>query len=160
MTIALCPGSYDPITMGHLDIIGRSAQMFDRCYVTLFVNAEKHPLFTVTERLEMTREATQDLPNVIVDSYEGLVSEYVTKHRIQIVIKGLRAVSDFEFEFIMAQMNKHLNPGLETLFMMTQPTYAFLSSSIVKDVARWGGDISGLVPPSVQRRLKAKFEGA
>ena len=160
MITALCPGSFDPITMGHLDIIERSARMFDRCHVTLFVNAEKHPLFTVAERLEMAREATQHIKNVVVGAYEGLLSEYVRANKIRVVIKGLRAVSDFEQEFTMAQMNKHLNPDFETLFMMTQPAYAFLSSSIVKEVARWKGDLTGLVPPSVARRLQAKFEGA
>jgi len=160
MITALCSGSFDPITMGHLDIIERTARMFDRCHVTLFINAEKHPLFTVAERLEMAREATQGTKNVLVGSFEGLVSEYVAAHKIRAVIKGLRAVSDFEQEFTMAQMNKHLNPDCETLFMMTQPAYAFLSSSIVKEVARWRGDLTGLVPPSVARRLQAKFEGA
>jgi pantetheine-phosphate adenylyltransferase len=160
MITALCPGSFDPITMGHLDIIERTARMFDRCHVTLFVNAEKHPLFTVAERLEMAREATQGIPNVVVGAYEGLLSEYVASHRIKVVIKGLRAVSDFEQEFTMAQMNKHLNPDFETLFMMTQPAFAFLSSSIVKEVARWHGDLTGLVPPGVARRLQVKFEGA
>jgi pantetheine-phosphate adenylyltransferase len=160
VSTALCPGSYDPITNGHLDIIERSARMFDRCYVTLFVNAEKHPLFTVAERLEMIREATRGLKNVLVESFEGLLMDYVRRNGIRVVIKGLRAVSDFEYEFTMAQMNKHLNPDCETLFMMTQPAYAFLSSSIVKDVARWKGDLTGLVPEGVARRLRAKFEGA
>ncbi len=160
MTSALCSGSFDPITMGHVDIIERTAQMFDRCHVTLFVNAEKHPLFTVAERLEMARDATQHIKNVVVGAYEGLLTEYCRANHIRVVIKGLRAVSDFEHEFIMAQMNKHLNPHVETLFMMTQPAYAFLSSSIVKEVAGWHGDITGLVPPSVARRLQAKFEGA
>jgi pantetheine-phosphate adenylyltransferase len=160
MITALCPGSYDPITMGHLDIIERSAAMFDRCHVTVFVNAEKHPLFTVAERLDMAREATQGIKNVVVRASEGLLSEYARANKIKVVIKGLRAVSDFELEFIQAQMNKHLNPDFETLFMMTQPAYAFLSSSIVKEVARWRGDLTGLVPPSVARRLQAKFEGA
>lgn len=160
MISALCPGSFDPITMGHLDIIERTARMFDRCHVTLFVNAEKHPLFTVAERLEMAREVTQPFKNVVVGAYEGLVADYCRANRISAVIKGLRAVSDFEQEFIQTQMNKHLNPDFETLFMMTQPAFAFLSSSIVKEVARWRGDVTGLVPPSVARRLQAKFEGA
>ena len=157
MRTALCPGSFDPVTCGHLDVIERAARLFDRLHVTIFTNSEKAPLFSVEERLEMVREATADAGNVVVDACEGLLSDYVRRHEIHVVIKGLRAVSDFEYEFLMAQMNKHLNADLETLFMMTRPTFSYLSSSIVKEVARWGGDISGLVPPSVERRLRAKF---
>jgi pantetheine-phosphate adenylyltransferase len=156
---ALCPGSFDPVTCGHLDVIGRAARLVDRLYVTIFVNAEKSPLFTVQERVEMLAEATADIPHVAVDTWEGLLSEYVRRRDIQAVVKGLRAVTDFEYEFQMAQMNMHLNAELETLFMMTRPAYAYLSSSIVKEVARWGGDVAGLVTPGVERRLRAKFGG-
>lgn len=159
MRTALCPGSFDPVTCGHLDVIERAARLFDRLYVTIFVNSDKAPLFTVDERVEMLAEATRALANVTVDTCEGLLSDYVRRRGIQAVIKGLRAVTDFEYEFQMAQMNMHLNADLETLFMMTRPAYAYLSSSIVKEVARWGGEITGLVPPRVERSLRAKFGG-
>ena len=159
MQAALCPGSFDPVTCGHLDVIERAAGLFDRIYVTVFVNSEKSPLFTVEERVGMLREVTAGVPNVTVDTSEGLLSDYVRRRGIRAVIKGLRAVTDFEYEFQMAQMNMHLCADVETLFMMTRPAYAYLSSSIVKEVARWGGDVAGLVPPVVERRLRAKFGG-
>jgi pantetheine-phosphate adenylyltransferase len=155
--VALCPGSFDPVTNGHLDIIGRAARLCNQCFATIFANSEKSPLFTVDERREMLVEATAQFPNVSVDVYEGLLSDYVQTRGITAVVKGLRAVSDFEYEFQMAQMNRRLNSDLETLFIMTSPAFSYLSSSILKEVARLGGDIAGLVPPGVEARLRRKY---
>ncbi|MBX6378270.1 MAG: pantetheine-phosphate adenylyltransferase [Clostridia bacterium] len=157
MREAVCPGSFDPITNGHVDIIERAVRVFDRVYVTVFRNLDKAELFTVEERLEMVRQATRHLPNVVVENYRGLVSDYVRERGITAIIRGLRAVSDFEYEFQMAQMNMRLNPQLDTFFMMTRPEHAYLSSSIVKTVARFGGDVSGLVPPVVAAKLAEKY---
>lgn len=159
MRPAICPGTFDPITNGHLDIIERAARIFDVVYVTIFPNPDKAALFTIEERLEMVREATAGIANVVVESADGLVSEYVRKKGIAVVIRGLRAVTDFEYEFQMAQMNSHLNARLETFFMMTRPEHAYLSSSIVKTVARYGGSVSGLVPEFVEARLREKYRG-
>lgn len=160
MRAALCPGSFDPVTNGHLDVIERAAGLFDRLYVTVFVNAEKSPLFNPTERVEMLREATEHLPMVVVDHASGLLADYARSHGATVVIRGLRAVSDFEYELAMAEMNKRLFSDLETLFMMTRPAHSYLSSTLVREVARWGGDVAGLVPPGVAGRLMAKFRGA
>ncbi len=162
MRLALCPGTFDPITNGHVDIIERAARVFDRVFVTLFPNPEKRALFSVEERLDMIRDAVRGLPNVAVEAYDGMVTEYARERGIGVVIRGLRAVSDFEYEFQMAQMNMRLHPELETFFMMTRPEHAYLSSSIVKTVARYGGNVSGLVPPLVERRLaeKLRLDGA
>jgi len=157
MVAALYPGTFDPVTNGHLDIIERACRVFDRVYVTLFPHPEKSFLFTVEERLEMLRQVTAPFPNVEADSYSGLVVDYARERGIRVLIRGLRAVSDFEAEFQMAQMNMHLNPGLETFFMMTRPENAYLSSSIVKTVARFGGSLAGLVPPVVEKRLRERF---
>lgn len=160
MRSALCPGSFDPVTNGHLDVIERAAGLFERLYVTVFVNSEKSPLFDPSERLEMLREATGHLPTVVVDGASGLLVEYARAHGATVVVRGLRAVSDFEYELAMAEMNKRLYGDLETLFMMTRPTHSYLSSSLVREVARWGGDVSGLVPPGVAERLARKFHSA
>jgi len=157
--LALCPGTFDPITNGHVDILERSSRLFDRLFVTIFPNPDKAVLFTLQERLEMVREAVAHLPNVTVEAHDGLVSDYVRARGIRVVIRGLRAVTDFEYEFQMAQMNMRLNPEVETCFMMTRPENAYLSSSIVKTVARYGGDVTGLVPPGVAKRLEALFKG-
>lgn len=157
MKIALCPGSFDPVTMGHVDIIARTCAIFDSVYVTIFSNRSKKYLFSVEERLDMLREALQDYPNVTVESYHGLLTEYAKMRNIRIVVKGLRAVSDFEYEFQMAQMNKHLHERLETFFVMTRPDHAYLSSSVVKEVAEFGGDIESLVPAHVAELLKQKL---
>lgn len=157
MRLALCPGTFDPITNGHLDIVERAARIFDRVYVTVFPNPDKAGLFSLDERVTLAREAVGALPNVVVESYDGLVTEYVRERGISVVIRGLRAISDFEYEFQMAQMNMRLNPRLETFFMMTRSEHAYLSSSIVKTVARYGGNISGLVPPHVEASLLEKF---
>jgi pantetheine-phosphate adenylyltransferase len=157
LRVALCPGSFDPVTNGHLDVIERAAALVETLYVTVFHNAEKAPLFTTAERLDMLRHATAHLGNVRVEAATGLLADYARARGVQVVVRGLRAVSDFEYELAMAEMNKQLNSELETLFMMTRPAYSFLSSSLVKEVARWGGDVSRLVPSYVSERLREKF---
>lgn len=157
MRLALCPGTFDPITNGHLDIIGRAARIFDRVYATVFTTPDKEGLFSLEERRAMVVKAVESLPNVEVESFDGLVTEYARQKGITTVIRGLRVVSDFEYEFQMAQMNMRLNPDFETFFMMTRPEYAYLSSSIVRTVAYYGGDIEGLVPSHVDEILRAKF---
>lgn len=152
---ALCPGTFDPVTNGHLDIIERAAQRFDALVVAVLDNPSKRPLFTVEERVSMLKEVTQGLSNVEVDSFSGLLVEYATRRGAALVVKGLRAVTDFEVEIQMAQMNHRLG-GVETLFMTTNPQWSFLSSSLVKEVAALGGDISGLVPGVVGERLVEK----
>ncbi len=152
---ALCPGSFDPVTNGHLDIISRAARLYDEVVVAIFVNQSKSSLFTVDERLEMLTEVTADYPNVAIDTFEGLVVDYCRVHEIPVIVKGLRAVSDFDYELQMAQMNRGL-AGVDTLFMPTNPEYSFLASSLVKEIAKWGGDVSLLVPPTVLKRLKER----
>jgi pantetheine-phosphate adenylyltransferase len=157
MRLAICPGSFDPVTLGHVDIIERAARICDKVIVAVFTNPQKTPLFTTCERLEMLREATRHIPNVEVDASSGLLSEYAQARGAEIIIKGLRAISDFEVEFQMARMNKKLAPGIETVFMMTANEYAYLSSSIIKEVARFGGCVRQLVPERVAARLREKF---
>ncbi len=157
MPLAICPGSFDPVTFGHLDIIERAARIFDQVVVAVFTNPQKAPLFTVEERLQMLRESTGHLTNVEVDASEGLLSDYAVRRGAQVIVKGLRAISDFETEFQMARMNKKLAPSVETLFVMTANEYSYLSSSLVKEVARFGGCVSELVPEAVAARLRAKF---
>jgi pantetheine-phosphate adenylyltransferase len=149
---ALCPGSFDPATLGHLDIIGRASRLYDELVVAVLVNKTKSSLFTVEERIEMLTAVTAEYGNVRVDSFHGLLVDYCRAHDIPVLVKGLRAVSDFDYELQMAQMNHDL-AGVETLFMATNPTYSFLSSSLVKEVATYGGDVSGLVPALVLERL-------
>lgn len=157
MKVGLYPGSFDPITNGHLDIIERAAQLFEVLYVTVFRNTLKAPLFTVEERMAMIAEATAHIPNVMVDQFDGLLVNYARGKGARVIIKGLRAVSDFEYEFQMAQMNKKLEPGVETLFMMTSSKYSYLSSRIIKEISFFGGCVDGLVPGGVARRLNQKF---
>ncbi|MGG2014361.1 pantetheine-phosphate adenylyltransferase [Bacillus sp. S10(2024)] len=157
-SIAISSGSFDPITLGHLDIIKRGAKVFDEVYVVVLNNSSKKPLFTVEERLELIREATKDIPNVKVDSHSGLLVEYARMHNANAILRGLRAVSDFEYEMQITSMNRKLEENVETFFIMTNNQYSFLSSSIVKEVARYGGNVSGLVPPIVERALKEKFQ--
>ncbi|MDT4942033.1 MAG: pantetheine-phosphate adenylyltransferase [Pseudonocardiales bacterium] len=152
---ALCPGSFDPVTNGHIDIVGRAARLYDEVVVAIFVNQSKSSLFTVEERLEMLTEVTGDYPNVTIDTFEGLVVDYCRVHDIPVIVKGLRAVSDFDYELQMAQMNRGL-AGVDTLFMPTNPEYSFLASSLVKEIAKWGGDVASLVPPTVLKRLKER----
>jgi pantetheine-phosphate adenylyltransferase len=140
------------VTNGHLDIVERAAGLFDEVTIAVLINKNKRSLFSVEERLEMLREVTTHLPNVSVDSWHGLLVDYCRDHGISAIVKGLRAVSDFDYELQMAQMNQQLS-GVETLFISTNPLYSFLSSSLVKEVATWGGDVAHLLPPSVQERL-------
>ena len=157
MIHAVYPGSFDPITFGHLDIIHRGTNVFDKVTVAVLTNPNKHPLFTVEERLQMIREVTKELPNVEVDSFNGLLIDYLHQKQANTIIKGLRAVSDFEYELQMASINRKLAPDIETFFMMTNNKYSFLSSSIVKEVARHNGQVVGLVPPLVEEALRIKF---
>jgi pantetheine-phosphate adenylyltransferase len=154
---AIYPGSFDPVTKGHVDIIERSAALFDELVVAVVANPNKNPLFTMEERVQMLHEATSHLPNVVVDAFEGLLVDYVRAREARVVVKGLRAISDFEAEFQMALINKKLAPDIETMFMMTNNRYSYLSSSIVKEVARLGGDFSPLVPDTVVVKLKRKL---
>jgi pantetheine-phosphate adenylyltransferase len=153
---AVCPGSFDPVTNGHLDIIDRAARLYDEVIVAVLVNQSKAGLFSHEERLDMLREVTGDYPNVRVEGFEGLLVDFCREQHAPIVIKGLRAVSDFDYELQMAQMNLGL-AGVETLFMPTSPLTSFLSSSLIKDVAKWGGDVSGHVPDLVARRLAERL---
>lgn len=157
MRIAVYPGSFDPITNGHLDVIERAACLFDRLVVAVARNAKKHPLFTIEERLEMLREVLQPFYNVVVDSFNGLTVNYAKSIGAQVIVRGLRAISDFENEFMMALTNKKLVPSIETVFLMTRAEYSFISSSAVKEVAFFGGCVRDLVPPAVERRLYEKF---
>jgi pantetheine-phosphate adenylyltransferase len=156
MRRAVCPGSFDPVTNGHLDIIGRSSRLFDEVIVAVLVNQSKLGLFTIEERLEMLAEVTAPYPNVRVESFQGLLVDFCRAQDAPVVIKGLRAVSDFDYELQMAQMNIGL-AGVETLFMPTNPQHSFLSSSLVKDVAKWGGDVTPHVPERVARRLQDRL---
>ena len=153
---ALCPGTFDPVTNGHLDIIRRATGLFDRVVVAVVANPAKAPLFEVAERVEMIGEAVHDLDTVDVDSFPGLLVDYARAEGIGAIVKGLRAVSDFEYEIQMAQMNRHLSE-IETCFVATSPRWSYLSSSLVKEVAKFGGDVSSLVPEHVSRKLKEKF---
>jgi pantetheine-phosphate adenylyltransferase len=153
---ALCPGTFDPVTNGHLDIIERAAQRFDALIVAVLDNPAKQPLFGVEERVSLLKEVTQDLPNVEVDAFTGLLVDYAERRGAGIVVKGLRAVTDFEYEIQMAQMN-HSLAGVETLFMTTAPQWSFLSSSLVREVARFGGDVSAFVPAVVADRLRERI---
>lgn len=154
MAIAVVPGSFDPITAGHMDIIKRATRLYDEVVVGIVVNPSKSPLFTLEERVNMVKEAVNWDPKIKVDSFDGLLIEFVKMHGAHVIIRGLRAVSDFEHEFQMAQMNRKLCPDIETIFVMASPEYAYLSSSIVKEIARYGGNIKGLVPPNIEKSLK------
>ena len=156
---AVCPGSFDPITNGHLDIVERASQVYDEVVVVVGANLAKRGLFTVEERLEQIGEVTAGYGNVSVDFFKGLLVDYCREHDITVIVKGLRAVSDFDYELQMAQMNRDL-AGVETLFMATNPLYSFLSSSLVKEVATYGGDVSGLVPETIHRALIARLAAA
>jgi pantetheine-phosphate adenylyltransferase len=156
---AVCPGSFDPVTNGHLDIINRASRLYDEVVVVVGVNQNKSRLFTVDERIDMLARVTDGLPNVTIDSFQGLLVQYCRDHQIPVIVKGLRAVSDFDYELQMAQMNNGL-AEVETMFMATNNLYSFLSSSLVKEVATYGGDVSGLVPPYVLERLLARLAEA
>jgi pantetheine-phosphate adenylyltransferase len=154
---AVCPGSFDPVTNGHVDVINRAAALYDELVVAVLVNPGKAGLFSVDERMELLREAVAHLPNVTIDSFQGLLVDYCRSHDIPVIVKGLRAVSDFEYELQMAQMNREL-AGIETLFVPTAPQVGHLSSSLVKQIAQFGGDVSHLVPKAVNERLLAHRE--
>lgn len=158
MRRAVCPGSFDPITFGHLDIISRASAHFDHVVIAVLENRTKSSLFTVTERIEMIRETTSHLTNVSVDSWSGLLVDYCKSNSIQAIVKGLRAVSDFDYELQMAQVNLQ-GSGVETMFMATAPTHSFLSSSLVKELAHYGGDVSTMVPASINAALKLRVGG-
>jgi pantetheine-phosphate adenylyltransferase len=155
-TLAVYPGSFDPLTNGHVDIITRGARIFDRIIVAILINAEKAPLFSMDERLKITREVFKDFPNVEVDTFDGLLVDYVERRRAHVIVRGLRAVSDFEFEFQMALMNRRLNGKIETVFMMPAEQYSYISSRLIKEVFSLGGQVHGLVPDTVEERLRQK----
>ncbi len=153
---AICPGSFDPVTNGHLDIISRAAGLYDEVIVAVLINVTKKSLFTVDERVEMLREVTAPYGNVKIDRFHGLLVDFCATNGVSAVIKGLRAVSDFEYEMQMAQMNYRM-AKVETLFMTTNPLYSYLSSSLIKEIAKYGGDVSGLVPDTVLSRLRERL---
>ena len=155
-TLAVYPGSFDPLTNGHVDIITRGARLFDRIIVAILVNAEKAPLFTMAERVDIAREVFTEQPNVEVETFEGLLVDYVESRQAQVIVRGLRAVSDFEFEFQMALMNRRLNGKIETVFMMPAEQYSYISSRLIKEVFALGGRVHGLVPDMVEDRLRKK----
>lgn len=155
--IAVYPGSFDPVTNGHLDIIIRGAKVFDKVIVAVLHNRNKVPLFSVEERLELLRSATHNIPNVEVDHFNGLLVDYIRKKNARTIIRGLRAVSDFEYEMQAASINRKLDPSVETFFMMTNNQYSYLSSSIVKEVAKYGANVSDIVPLEVAKALQKKF---
>lgn len=157
MPTALCPGSFDPPTNGHIDVIERAARHFDSVLVAVIANPSKSPLFSVEERMGMLADALAHVGNVEVASFDGLLVDFARERGVEIVVKGLRAVSDFEYELQMAQMNAALTPGLDTMFVTATPAWAFLSSSLVKEVARYGGDVESLVPPGVAKALAERF---
>jgi pantetheine-phosphate adenylyltransferase len=157
LKVAVYPGSFDPLTNGHVDIITRGARLFDRVIVAVLVNLDKSPLFSMSERVDIAREVFQGIRNVEVDTFEGLLVDYVERRGAQVIVKGLRAVSDFEYEFQMALMNQRLNGKIETVFMMPAEQYTYISSRLIKEVFSLGGHVHGLVPDMVEERLRAKI---
>jgi pantetheine-phosphate adenylyltransferase len=157
MATALCPGSYDPPTNGHVDVIERTARHFDSVLVAVIANPSKSPLFSLDERTGMLADALAHVDNVEIASFNGLLVDFARERGVSMIVKGLRAVSDFEYELQMAQMNSALAPGVDTMFVTATPAWAFLSSSLVKEVARYGGDVEALVPPGVAKALAERF---
>ena len=155
--LAIYPGSFDPVTNGHLDLIERGTKIFDRLVVAVLQNLEKDPLFSVDERVEMLREVTRAWPNVEVDIFDGLLVDYARQKKAQVLLRDIRAISDYEYELQMALMNRKLEPGIETVFMMPAQAYSYLSSRLVKEIARLGGAVDGLIPAVVAERLKVKI---
>ena len=158
LKIAVYPGSFDPVTCGHLDIIKRSCKVFDKVSVAVLNNSAKHPLFSVSERMELIGRCTKDLPNCEVDSFGGLLVDFAKKKNADTVIRGLRAISDFEYEFQMALLNKKLNPEIETMFMVTSLNCLYISSSVVKEICLYGGNTQGLIPDEIIEDVKYKME--
>jgi pantetheine-phosphate adenylyltransferase len=154
--LAIYPGSFDPVTNGHLDLIERAAKIFERLIVAVLRNTEKAPLFTLAERVEMLREVTRAFPNVEVDTFDGLLVDYARRMQARVLLRGIRAVSDYEYELQMALMNRKLEPEMETVFMLPAQAYSYVSSRLVREVARLGGPVSDLVPPAVEQRLRTK----
>jgi pantetheine-phosphate adenylyltransferase len=155
--IAVYPGSFDPLTNGHLDIISRGCRLFDQLIVAVLVNSQKQPLFEMPERLGMIREATEHLPNIQVDSFEGLLVDYVARRDADVVLRGIRAISDYEMELQMALLNRRMRPRMETVFLMASEDHSFLSSRMVKEIFRLGGDVTGFVPEIVAKYLRTKM---
>lgn len=153
---AIYPGSFDPVTNGHLDLIERASKLFDRLVVSILLNPDKDPLFSVPERVEMLKQVVAHLPNVEVETFDGLLVDYARRKGAQVLLRGIRAVSDYEYELQMAMMNRQLQPAIETVFMLPAEAYSYLSSRLVREVARLGGCIKGLVPPVVEERIRAK----
>lgn len=157
MTKAITPGTFDPITLGHLDIISRAAALMDEVVVAVAASAGKNPLFSLEERTALARQATAHLPNVTVEPFDNLLVDFVKSHDAKVVIKGLRAITDFEYEFQMNALNRHFDDELETIFIMSSPQYMYLSSSVVRELASLGGDVSQFVPPCAITALNGKF---
>lgn len=158
MRIGICPGSFDPVTKGHIDVFERGSKLVDKLIVAVFSNPTKKPLFTMEEREDMLRETTRHIPNIEVASAEGLLNEYAINHGATVIIRGLRALSDFEYEFQRALLMKKIEPRIETIFIMANPAYSYVSSTGIRELACFGGKASGLVPDYVEERLKAKFQ--
>jgi pantetheine-phosphate adenylyltransferase len=156
--LAIYPGSFDPVTNGHLDLIERGTQIFDQMIVAVLQNLDKDPLFSIEERVEMLKEVTRPWPNVRVEIFHGLLVDYARQHRAQVILRGIRAISDYEYELQMAMMNRKLEPRIETVFMMPAEQYSYLSSRLVKEIARLGGPLDNMVPPAVAERLRAKIQ--
>lgn len=158
--VAIYPGSFDPLTNGHLDLIHRGRRLVGKLVVSVLNNEAKHPLFSVEERMQMLRESVGRLDNVEIDSFDGLLAEYASRRGASVILRGIRAISDYEYELQMALMNRRLRPDIETMFLLAGEGNSFLSSRLVKEVARLGGNVSGLVPAAVERRLAARFSSA
>ena len=156
--VAIYPGSFDPITSGHLDVIERGSKLFDRLIVSILQNQSKSPLFSVAERIEMLTEAVRPFPNAEVDTFNGLLADYALSREARVILRGIRAISDYEYELQMALMNRRLQPGLETVFLLAGEAFSFISSKLVKEVISLGGNINGLVPPLVEQRLRERLQ--
>lgn len=157
MSKAICPGSFDPVTNGHLDIVERAARIFDEVAVAVLHNRRKQPLFSMEERMAMIQESVAHLPNVSVLAADGLLIDVARQVGAQVIVKGLRAIQDFEYEFQMGMVNKQLAPDVETMFLMSSESYSYLSSSIIRELASYGAGVEGLVPPGVERRLRERY---